>query len=451
MLVAECPRRVQLLCHKLFEFNDASGRTFACHPDIPTDTVLPLIAHIPGLSSSLCPHRLSKRSQWTLPRANAPNKSREKPDSRRPLIDRSHCPTACLDTPASRAVDFLASVFLPEHMHIDLQRTDDFVILVRDFNRLPPHGRVHSSGGDLESCFTNIPHQLVWSAWNFTREIIAGSFTSVIAPKRGRKGLCRTSHEDSGPKDFFLVFSLTDLEILIDHELESGWFLLGLLVCRQVAGLPMGSPWGGALTRLVLIYCDIVFYRSLHTVPIGIPSQRGRISRCRVFGVDILVLEVRYVDDYHSLWKGPVSLPLCTAAAIDSIIRSRVLQRYPLPLKPDEGQRFVGINLSCCGGGTVSTRPAIQHCPQYREIYHSNFMHFSSFVPRSIKRAVVLGMISRISSYTVPDMDKPSALLEAMEMLRKVCGFPVSFLRRCAEERSQSEPWIFDVRWSTLE
>ena len=191
------------------------------------------------------------------------------------------------------------------------------------------------------------------------------------------------------------MISLTDLELLIDHELESGWFLLGVLICRQHAGLPMGSPWGGALTRLVLIYCDIVFYRSLHAWPIGAPSQRGRISRCKVFGVAILVLEAR------------------------------------------------------CG--TVSTRPAIQHCPQYREISHSNFMHFSSFVSRSIKRAVILGMISRISTYTFPDSDKPPALLEAIEMLSKVCGFPVSFLRRCAQERMQSEPWIFDVRWSTLE
>lgn len=299
MLVAECPRRVQLLCHELFEVH-SRGKTFEYHADLPSELVLPLLAHIPGLSSSLSPYVVSKSALWKMPCASAPNKSTDKPDSRRPLIDRSRCPTAALDTPASRAVDWLSSVFLPRHLHIDLSRTDDFLPLVRDFDRRPPHGRIHSSGADLVSCFTNMPHSLVRSAWLFVRQCIGPRFSSLAAPRRGRVGTCRISNEASGIRGAFLVLTLADIEILLEHELACGWFMLGGLVGRQVEGLPMGSSWGGALKRLALIYCDVSFYTSIHSPPLyghwvhagALGVSGSLVWRCWCLRLDTLTITI---------------------------------------------------------------------------------------------------------------------------------------------------------------
>ena len=197
------------------------------------------------------------------------------------------------------------------------------------------------------------------------RECIGSRFSSVVAPKRGRQGICRGCHDDSGVAGFFITFSLADLEIMIDHELVSGWFLLGTLLGRQTAGLPMGSPWGGALTRMCLIYCDISFYNSIHCSALRRLPERGRIAHFCILGVNVLILEARYVDDYHLLWKGPPALCSSLAAKIDCIICKRVFRRYPLPLTRDEGQKFVGIILTALDDGSVTTHPVIKNAPEY--------------------------------------------------------------------------------------
>ena len=140
---------------------------------------------------------------------------------------------------------------------------------------------------------------------------------------------------------------IVHIEALIVHELCSGWFKFGVKNGRQTNGLPMGSQWGGALRRLGFVYCDICFYSSLHCrLPSGdytIPptrqlppvSERGRITRLTILQAEVLILEVRYMDDYLSLWKGPSDLPVDHAKAINDILRDRAYQRYPLPLKRD--------------------------------------------------------------------------------------------------------------------
>eukprot|EP00959_Pyramimonas_sp_CCMP1952_P169347 3537612-Pyramimonas_sp.AAC.1 len=66
--------------------------------------------------------------------ASAPNKKVEKPDDRRPIVNRSRWPTACLDTPAARALDWLSSAFLPAHANIDINRTDAAIELIEEFS-----------------------------------------------------------------------------------------------------------------------------------------------------------------------------------------------------------------------------------------------------------------------------------------------------------------------------
>ena len=224
--------------------------------------------------------------------------------------------------------------------------------------------------------------------------------------------------------------------------------MLGSIVGCQRAGLPMGSPWGGPLTRLCLVYCDICFYTTLHAHQPRPLSERGRILRISVLGTEVLVLEVRYVDDYHCLWKGPLSLSSPQSVAINNIIQQWLLDRYPLPLKRDVGQCFVGLTLDTASQYALSVSPSLQHMPTYGEFCHPSLMHFTSFVPPSTKRAVVLGLISRIDTYTFPACAKVGVFSEAIRLLSCICGFPVHFLRRCAVERMQSYEWLCEVDWS---
>ena len=89
----------------------------------------------------------------------------------------------------------------------------------------------------------------------------------------------------------------------------------------------MACQWevagGGALTRLGLAYCDICFYAYLHcrlpraafaTPPI---SERSRIACIFVLREEILILEIRFMDDHCSLWKGPSDLAPSLAVAIN--------------------------------------------------------------------------------------------------------------------------------------
>ena len=108
------------------------------------------------------------------------------------------------------------------------------------------------------------------------------------------------------------------IEALIAHELGAGLFKFGVKIGRQTSGLPMGSQWGGALTRLGFVYCDICFDTSLHcrlpsgvyTLPparqLPLVSERGRITRLIILQVEVLILEGRYMDDYFLLWKGSI-------------------------------------------------------------------------------------------------------------------------------------------------
>ena len=105
--------------------------------------------------------------------------------------------------------------------------------------------------------------------------------------------------------------------------------------------------------------------------------------------------------------------------------------------------------LSGRADGFVSTRPVVQDVSVYGKKHYS-FMHFGSFAPSSMKRALVLGLISRVDTYTYPETAKAGVLRLALRMLKEGCGFPVKFLERCSQERSQSFEWIHDVDWSSL-
>jgi len=70
-------------------------------------------------------------------------------------------------------------------------------------------------------------------------------------------------------------------------------------------------------------------------------------------------------------------------------------------------------------------------------------MCFSSFVPIPTKRAVFLGLLSRIDTYTYPVERKPVVLLQALRLLVTCHGFPGRFLRHWAIGCAQYSSWVF--------
>ena len=120
-----------------------------------------------------------------------------------------------------------------------------------------------------------------------------------------------------------MVLEIVNIEALFTYELASGWFKFGKKVERQKSCMPMGSRWGGALTRLGPAYCDICFYASLHCrlprAAFAMPhfSEKGRISCIFVFRKEILILNIRFMNDYCSLWKGASDLAPSLAVAIN--------------------------------------------------------------------------------------------------------------------------------------
>jgi len=442
VLVAECPARAQTLTFQAFGA-DGAGHHFRYYPELDSDVILHNVSHVPDLREALQPACLSRRSTWRMAAASAPNKKRSKPDDRRPIVNRSHWPTNGIDTPVARALDWMSTTFLPRHLHIDVSRTDDFRPSVEEFNSMgsTPHasGKV---GGDIVSCFTNIPHHLVHTAWHFYRSCMADNVDSISAPKRHRRGRARPGAVTACLAHLFVNLMADDMEAVIVHHLRTGWFTLGGLLGREIEGLPMGSALAGALTRMVLIYCDITFY-SL-TRPPPAPGHHARMSTVYIAGVQVTLLETRYVDDCITLWKCYVAISAATASLIEGFLWDRLCRRYPLEIERDVSDKFVGLMIGLDAGCRFSTQPLLHTAPStYSTFDFPAFMSYRSFTSRSIKRSIVLGIVARVDAYTTPVTSKATVLQEFLRRLITEGEFPEFRLRRWARDAGQRyRPWV---------
>ena len=154
--------------------------------------------------------------------------------------------------------------------------------------------------------------------------------------------------------------------------------------------------------------------------------------------VEVLILEVRYMDDYFSVWKGPTNLPVDRAKAINDILRDQAYQRYPLPLKRDDGQKFMEIEIHLNRFGPISTAPSLLDLPPYGHLRHPPLTHFSSFVPMSMKKTGFIGLMHRIDAYTYPYERKAAVLHEASRIFSDWHRFLVLLLKRWAAKLSHT-------------
>ena len=233
------------------------------------------------------------------------------------------------------------------------------------------------------------------------------------------------------------------------HHLVSGWFRLGSLIIKQVEGLPMGNGLASALTRMVLVYHDVVFMMSPGYVLIPGHHCHCRCRAIRFCGYSIVLLEVRYVDDYLALWKFlQVPMDIASAATIvNEGLRANMHQRYFLPLEDDGVDNFLGLTLTCSSQGTVAIRPSCSSPP----LYDTDFdfpatMVSNSFLPQFMKRSLALGMLARVDRFTLPASDKPAVLKEFLQVLLQH-GFPQSSLRKWLLSKSSGNEWVRECFW----
>jgi hypothetical protein len=233
-------------------------------------------------------------------------------------------------------------------------------------------------------------------------------------------------------------FTVADLNAIILHHLVSAWFAFGTTLVQQVDGLAMGSALACALTRMVLVFLDVTYYWSILSTPLPPISLRGCIRVVCVRGVDVVLLEVRHVDDYLALWKNTTPLPDELVAGINAEIRSRLRWRYnQLPVKDDDSGIFVGLRIVLSSQGTVSISPAPLTTPQYSDEFDfCAFMSYRSYAPSHMKRAVIIGCAARVERFTIPAADKPNTLADLLKPCLLVAGFPVALVRR----------WLLDCR-----
>eukprot|EP00959_Pyramimonas_sp_CCMP1952_P393057 8235811-Pyramimonas_sp.AAC.1 len=185
-----------------------------------------------------------------------------------------------------------------------------------------------------------MPHELIVRAWSFYRSTLQGSIQAIRVARRGRRAVSSAGAPPSRVHGQCMTITIDDIDVLIRHHLFTGFFMLGELVGMEVEGLAMGSPMGSALTRMALIFCDLTFYYSLHGPELPPLGYRGRVYETVILGHMVWLLEVRYMDDYLLLWKGPSYLNARDIGLLSSRLARRAGERYPLPLERDDSLTF---------------------------------------------------------------------------------------------------------------
>lgn len=444
VLVAECPFRVWLLGRSLFGV-DGDMPHFEPLPHMTPDLVLNLVSTIPNVPDHLQPSHFSSSRKWAVPVASAPNKSRSKPNGRRPLINRSHWPAAPVERAVAHCLDYASNEFMPHWLHLDLHRTDAVPPLIQQFNEYEGFGVVHRMGSDLSSCFTYIKHALVDTAWRMFRSCLESHLPGMSAPRHRRGHTCPFFR----PLDIrhMVNFTFDEIEEVIFNHLHTAFFLVGKLVVRQTGGLPMGSHLAPALTRMVLIYLDIFHYVSKLQSSLSLALPSARLHKVTIDCHEIVLLEMRYVDDYLALWKfasshSPSHDPFLVQDICAKLYAS-AQERYPLPMERDEGDTFVGLLVDLRPDGFVHTSPATIDSQLYGDIFdYPPVIDFRSHVPLTVKRAVVVGIVHRVDQYTVPSQGKPDALQRFCRLLVEQ-HFPLHLIRKWAlSTRGGALSWV---------
>lgn len=245
------------------------------------------------------------------------------------------------------------------------------------------------------------------------------------------------------------LVSLTvhDIHTIIEHILNTAYFLLGRTIVHQRRGLPVGGASASSLTRMVLIYFD-----ARHSQISPLPCTRqvhSRIFITTLLGIEVVILGMRYMDDYRCLWKPTSPISDLDSQFVMAYLRDRVHSRYPLPPENDDDDSFVGLHLAA-RHNIMSIRPRSRPHADCGVPLACPLMPYSSWAPERWKRAVFLGMVARVDSYTTPAVDKPEALAGLIRPLLDHSGFPVEVARRWSHQCGISKRQWIDAAGAAL-
>ncbi|CAJ1415051.1 unnamed protein product, partial [Effrenium voratum] len=307
---------------------------FRYHSQVAETAVLSQVGCIPGRPDHLQPPQLFPRRLWKMATASALNKKVSKPDDRRPLIDRSQWPTCRLDASASRAIDWLSAELIPSHVHLDIQRTDSVIPLVKAFNESPPHTPVQKVGSDLTSCHASRTFPTLWSGEPGPSIVLV-----LLAGSRVSQPVCAVDVP-------FLTISSRAGNLAWSVSGSTNWVV---------------QLWWAHWHRA---------QRPAH----------GQFP-CQLSGKNV---------DYICFWKTPSGTTKEAMTSIALLLGQVVRKRYP--------QVHLSPTLSSAGQ------------PYDRALARSALMPFHSWVPTSVKRSLLYGIIARVEQFTVPEVERANVL-----------------------------------------
>ena len=125
-----------------------------------------------------------------------------------------------------------------------------------------------------------------------------------------------------GSRGDLLGLTLADVGAVIIHHLLTAWLLIGDLDGRQTDSISMGSALGMAHARMVVILFAVMCY-SFQCLPSIAPVNH--LSNLSIFGVDIVVLKLRYMDDVIGFWKACSCIDDALASSITRWLWERLL------------------------------------------------------------------------------------------------------------------------------
>ena len=174
--------------------------------------------------------------------------------------------------------------------------------------------------------------------------------------------------------------------------------------------------------------------------------MKGRCIQTSILGISVVLLEVRYVDDYVAIWKFAAEEATVdiTAQTVSDHLRKILRDRYPLPLEDDLSEVFIGLEVGS-RNGQVCVAPTCAAAEFYDDIFdYPASMSFRSYSPMSMKRSLVLGILARVDRNTTPASDKPVILRKHLTAVASM-GFQWSLLRKWCVSKDTSElRWVRD-------
>jgi hypothetical protein len=114
-----------------------------------------------------------------------------------------------------------------------------------------------------------------------------------------------------------------------------------------------------------------------------------------------------------------------------------------MAIEEDLSDNYLGLSLSISDSGAFCMQPQLHAAPGlYGVRDFPTFMHYSSYVSMSVKRSLVLGIMARVDTFTLPVDNKPRVLGDMIFRLAQEGAFPLWRVRKWISDGAErGRPW----------